>query len=180
MLNAKIIHLSSRAFKLYIQGGRDAHPTKVGFFFDRLFKCRNSLATHAFLNELKESEVPGAIAQAASQTDDGLLTSNEILDWRLQAELVVLSACNTGRAIITGDGVIGLSASLMTAGVASVVLSLWSVPDAPTCLLMMEFDRQMQANPDKAQALGQAMLTVMKEYLNRSNRAAFTLMGKCE
>ncbi|MEG4940436.1 CHAT domain-containing protein [Microcoleus sp. F4-D5] len=92
----------------------------------------------------------------------------------------MLSACNTGRGIITGDGVIGLSASVMTAGVTSVVLSLWSVPDVPTCLLMMEFDRQMQANPDKAQALGQAMLTVAKEYLNRINRAAFTLRGKCE
>ena len=62
------------------------------------------LATHGLLNELKESDVPGAIALAASQTDDGLLTSSEILDLQLQAELVVLSACNTGRGMITGDG----------------------------------------------------------------------------
>ena len=109
-----------------------------------------------------------------------MLTSSEILDLRLQAELVVLSACNTGRGRITGDGVMGLSRSLMTAGATSVVVSLCYVPDEPTSLLMMEFYRQMQANPDKAQALGQAMLTVAKEYPNSSNWAAFTLMGESE
>ncbi|MEG3860363.1 CHAT domain-containing protein [Microcoleus sp. herbarium12] len=138
------------------------------------------LATHGLLNELTENQVPGAIALAASQTDDGLLTSSEILDLRLQAELVVLSACNTGRGTITGDGVMGLSRSLMTAGATSVVVSLWYVPDGPTSLLMMEFYRQMQVNPDKAQALGQAMLTVAKEYPNSSNWAAFTLMGESD
>ncbi|MEG4575721.1 CHAT domain-containing protein [Microcoleus sp. N3A4] len=138
------------------------------------------LATHGLLNELKETEVPGAIALAASQTDDGLLTSSEILDLRLKTKLVVLSACHTGRGIITGGGVIGLSRSLMTASVASVVVSLWSVPDAPTCLLMIEFDRQKQANPDKAHALGQAMLTVRRNILTLATglHLFFYLNGK--
>ncbi|HBW89943.1 MAG TPA: hypothetical protein DEG17_13955, partial [Cyanobacteria bacterium UBA11149] len=48
------------------------------------------------------------------------------------AELVVLSACDTGRGKITGDGVVGLSRSLITAGVPSIVVSLWSVPDDST------------------------------------------------
>jgi len=58
---------------------------------------------------------------------------------KLQANLVVLSACNTEEGRITGDGVIGLSRSLISAGVPSVIVSLWAVPDAPTAELMKSF-----------------------------------------
>ena len=93
------------------------------------------LATHAFLDDLKSLGTPGAIALAPSGTgepNDGFLTANDILDLKLNAELVVLSACNTGQGRITGDGVIGLSRSLILAGAPSVMVSLWSVPDAST------------------------------------------------
>jgi CHAT domain-containing protein len=99
---------------------------------------------------------------------------------KLNAELVVLSACDTGRGRITGDGVIGLSRSLISAGVPSVIVSLWSVPDAPTASLMTEFYRQLQQNPDKATALRQAMLTTMKQHPNPKHWAAFTLIGEAE
>ncbi|BDA71624.1 hypothetical protein CAL7716_057900 [Calothrix sp. PCC 7716] len=89
------------------------------------------------------------------------MTAGEILDLKLNAELVVLSACDTGRGRITGDGVIGLSRALISAGVPSVLVSLWSVPDAPTSLLMTEFYKNLQKNLDKAQALRQAMLTTL-------------------
>src|SRR5919202_753349 len=56
---------------------------------------------------------------------NGLLTAEQILEMKLNAELVVLSACNTGRGKITGDGIIGLSRSLISAGVPSVIVSLW-------------------------------------------------------
>jgi len=122
--------------------------------------------------------VPGAIALAPEGKDDGLLTSNEILDMKLKAELVVLSACDTGRGKITGDGVIGLSRSLITAGVPSVIVSLWAVPDAPTASLMTEFYQNLQNNPDKATALREAMLKTMKQHPQPSNWAAFTLIGE--
>ena len=96
----------------------------------------------------------------------------------LHAELVVLSACNSGLGTITGDGVIGLSRSLISAGVPSVVVSLWQVPDDATELLMTEFYEQMQRNPDKAQALRQAMLATMKPYPDPEQWAAFTLIGE--
>ncbi|HEY9652160.1 MAG TPA: CHAT domain-containing protein [Coleofasciculaceae cyanobacterium] len=70
------------------------------------------LATHGLLDDFKEQGVPGAIALAPSTQDNGLLSSSEILDLTLKAELVVLSACDTGRGRITGDGVIGLSRSV--------------------------------------------------------------------
>ena len=139
------------------------------------------LATHGLLDDFKGLGVPGAIALAPSGTgelNDGLLTASEILDLKLKAELVVLSACDTGRGRLTGDGVIGLSRSLISAGVPSVLVSLWSVPDAPTAELMMEFYRNLQKNSDKAQALRQAMLTTMKQHPHPRDWAAFTLIGE--
>ncbi|WP_293185833.1 MULTISPECIES: CHAT domain-containing protein [unclassified Microcoleus] len=94
--------------------------------------------------------------------------------------LVVLSACNTGEGRITGDGVIGLSRALISAGVPSAIVSLWAVPDAPTSELMQAFYRNLQSNPDKAQALRQAMLTTMKTHPQPRNWAAFTLIGEAE
>ncbi len=138
------------------------------------------LATHGLLDEVRRFDIPGAVALAPSGDDDGLLTSGEILDLKLNADLVVLSACDTGRGDIKGDGVIGLSRSLITAGTPSVLVSLWSVPDSPTASLMTEFYRQIQQKPDKAQALRQAMLTTKKAYPNPKDWAAFTLIGEAE
>jgi CHAT domain-containing protein len=142
------------------------------------------LATHGLLDDFRRSGMPGAIALAPSGTgaaNEGLLTSNEIIDLKLNAELVVLSACDTGRGSITGDGVIGLSRSLVIAGVPSVIVSLWSVPDAPTAELMVEFYRNWQERKmDKAQALREAMLTTMKTHPNPRDWAAFTLIGEAD
>ncbi|WP_341531788.1 CHAT domain-containing protein (plasmid) [Nostoc sp. UHCC 0302] len=136
------------------------------------------LATHGLFDDIQG--LNSGIALTPSGKDDGLLTASEILDLKLNAELVVLSACDTGRGRLTGDGVIGLSRSLISAGVPSVLVSLWSVPDAPTALLMTEFYQNLQKNPDKAQALRQAMLTTMKKSPNPVNWAAFTLIGEAE
>ena len=141
------------------------------------------LATHGLLDEYRGLGSAIALAPDSSYKEEigkvnGLLTAEEILDLKLNAELVVLSACNTGRGKITGDGVIGLSRSLISAGVPSVLVSLWSVPDAPTAQLMTEFYQNLQKNPDKAQALRQAMLTIMKQHPNPKNWAAFTLIGE--
>jgi CHAT domain-containing protein/Tfp pilus assembly protein PilF len=143
------------------------------------------LATHGLLEygQVQDSgvrDLPGAIALAPGNGEDGLLTAQEILDFSLQANLVVLSACDTGLGRITGDGVIGLSRSLMTAGVPSVVVSLWAIPDAPTAELMTEFYAGLAQGQDKAQALRQAMLTTLATYPHPRNWAAFTLMGRAD
>lgn len=142
-------------------------------------------ATHGLLEygnpkDLGVRGVPGAIALAPTENDDGFLTSAEVLELNLQAELVVLSACDTGLGDITGDGVIGLSRSLISAGALNVVVSLWSVPDAPTAELMVEFYQQMQQGEDKAQALRQAMLATKENHPNPTDWAAFTLIGATE
>jgi len=135
-------------------------------------------ATHGLLDDVEGLGVPGAIALSPSLTRDGLLTANEILDLRLNAELVVLSACDTGRGRITGDGVIGLSRSFISAGASSIVVSLWAVPDDATAVLMTEFYRNLGQTPNKAQALRQAMLVTMQQFPNSRDWAAFTLIGE--
>ena len=121
---------------------------------------------------------PGQPAVDAFGHTNGLLTAAEILDLNLNAELVVLSACDTGRGQITGDGVIGLSRSFMAAGVSSLMVSLWAVPDAPTATLMTEFyTNWKQRQLDQAQALRQAMLSTMQRHPDPRDWAAFTLIG---
>ncbi|BAZ85371.1 TPR repeat-containing protein [Dolichospermum compactum NIES-806] len=139
-------------------------------------------ATHGFIDDFKGFGVPGAIAFAPSGEDNGFLTSGEILDLKLNAELIVLSACDTGQGDIKGDGVIGLSRSLISAGIPSIVVSLWAVGDDSTSFLMTEFYKNMEQKLDKGTALRQAMLTTMKHknYQSPYHWAAFTLIGEVE
>jgi CHAT domain-containing protein len=130
------------------------------------------LATHGLLDTIK-GDIPGAIALT-----NGFLTSGEIFDMQLSANLVVLSACDTGRGDLTGEGVVGLSRSLAVAGVPSVIVSLWEVNDEATKALMEEFYRNLQLKKlPKAQALRQAMLTTMVDYPNPNFWSAFMLVG---
>lgn len=92
----------------------------------------------------------------------------------------MLSACDTGRGTLTGDGVIGLSRSLISAGVPSIVVSLWSVPDAPTAELMVSFYQNWRQTGDKAQALRQAMLVTKARHPNPKDWAAFTVIGEAQ
>ena len=133
-------------------------------------------ATHGLLDDNRG--LGSAIALAPSSQDNGLLTAEEILNLKLNADLVVLSACDTGRGRITGDGVIGLSRSLISAGVPSVIVSLWAVDDNSTSFLMTEFYTNLQQKLDKATALRKAMLTTMQKYPEPLNWAAFTLIGE--
>ena len=147
------------------------------------------LATHGTFNEQQPLLGGVTLAQMGKDTqNDGLLTAEEIFNLNsegkltLNAELLVLSACNTGRGRITGDGVIGLSRSFIAAGVPSVLVSLWSVPDAPTASLMTEFYTNLyQKKLDKAQALRMAMLKMMEKHRDNPRAwAAFTLIGEAE
>ncbi|MEH2368686.1 CHAT domain-containing protein [Nostoc sp.] len=143
---------------------------------------RIHLATHGLVDDSSgQLGIPGIIVLAPSGKDDGLLTANEILGMKLNAELVILSACDTARGKITSDGVDGLSRSFMIAGVPSLIVSQWSVSDSPTAELMIEFYRNLQNGKlDKAQSLRQAMLTVMRQNPNPRDWAGFILIGEAD
>ncbi|MBW4502970.1 MAG: CHAT domain-containing protein [Scytonema hyalinum WJT4-NPBG1] len=138
------------------------------------------LATHGLLDNIDEPGIPGVVALAPDGKDDGLLSANDVLKLKLNAELVVLSACDTGWGRITGDGVIGLPRAFISAGTPSIVASLWRVPDESTAFLMPEFYRQLGKNRDKARALRQAMLETKKKYPNPSDWAAFIFIGEAQ
>jgi CHAT domain-containing protein len=109
--------------------------------------------------------------------DDGLLTSEELYQIPLIGELAVLSACNTNSGTTTVEGVLGLANPFLISGIPTVVASLWSIPDTPTQELMVDFYKNIQTTPNKAQALRQAMLTTMKKHPDPKNWAAFVLIG---
>ncbi|MGK7879611.1 MAG: CHAT domain-containing protein, partial [Crocosphaera sp.] len=123
---------------------------------------------------------PTSLVFASSRSNDGFLLDGEIYGLDLQANLVVLSACETGLGEITSDGIVGISRPFIAAGVPSVVMSLWLVPDAETSTLMINFHKNLQAGQNKAQALRQAMLTTMKTHPDPVNWAGFILVGESD
>jgi len=140
------------------------------------------LATHALLNDA--DPLASAIALSPSMSDrqppdaadDGLLTARELDGIDLQAELVVLSACNTGVGAISGDGVAGLSRSLVAAGASSIIVSLWPVSDSATADLMASFYTAWKQ--DQAAALRTAMRQTRKTHPDARLWAGFTLIGQ--
>lgn len=107
-------------------------------------------ATHGIINE-EVNENTGLILTSREPadgviTDDGFLRLPEIFNLDLNAEMVVLSACNTGRGkLIEGEGILGLQRAFFTAGSSSLVVSLWSVYDRSTALIMPEFYQLLQS-----------------------------------
>ncbi|WP_268742293.1 CHAT domain-containing protein [Crocosphaera watsonii] len=123
---------------------------------------------------------PTSLVFASSSSNDGFLRDGEIYGLDLQANLVVLSACETGLGEITSDGIVGISRPFIAAGVPSVVMSLWLVPDAATSELMIDFHKNLQTGQNKAQALRQAMLSTMKTNPDPVNWAGFILVGESD
>lgn len=105
-------------------------------------------ATHGNIDETNPSQ-SGLILSSKMETEslfgeDGYLNSAEISGLRLNADLVTLSACNTGMGkIITGEGLLGLQRSFLSAGASSVIVSLWSIYDRSTSEFMAKFYKTM-------------------------------------
>ena len=117
----------------------------------------------------KLSSPPAPLPQALEgrQEDDGILAAEEIGVQNLNGvEIVVLSACQSGLGKqASGEGVLGLQRSFQSAGARSVVASLWSVDDAATKSLMVEFYKNLwEKKLPKLEALRQAQLTMLREY----------------
>jgi CHAT domain-containing protein/tetratricopeptide (TPR) repeat protein len=121
--------------------------------------------------------------------EDGLLEAWELMEMRLDAELVILSACETARGRVTpGEGLIGLSWALFVAGSPTTVVSQWKVESASTTELMLEFHRRLQerfSRPrgaigmTKAEALRLASLRLLRSerYSHPFYWAGFVMVG---
>ena len=118
-------------------------------------------ATHAIVRD--DDPFSSFLALSRSGDDDGLLTAQEIYRLRLDADLVVLSACRSAGGRVTGDGIATFARAFLYAGAPSVVASLWDVADEPTNRLIPDFYRSWLAGASKARALRAAQLTLLKE-----------------
>jgi CHAT domain-containing protein len=113
---------------------------------------------------------------AKDDSNDGHLTVSEIYDLDLNADLVTLSACETGLGKINnGDDVIGLNRGFLYAGANTIISSLWQVSDAATADLMQRF--YQNNGKDKRAALHSAQLSVKKNYPHPYYWAAFQMTG---
>jgi CHAT domain-containing protein len=141
-------------------------------------------ATHGLL----DAERPGLSSLVLSMVDEkgqsqnGFLRANDIYNLKLPAELVVLSACQTGLGKeIKGEGLVGLTRGFMYAGAARVVVSLWSVNDKATAKLMTKFYEKMLKQGERpAEALRAAQVEMwrQKQWQSPYYWAAFTLQGE--
>ena len=113
------------------------------------------LATHGLLNNL-HPELSGVVLSLVDEkgTDaDGFLRLHDIFNLNLPAELVVLSACETGLGKdVQGEGLVGLTRGFMYAGAKRVVVSLWSVNDSATAEMMKAFIPANALNREKSRS----------------------------
>jgi CHAT domain-containing protein len=138
-------------------------------------------ATHGIVDE--ENPESSKIFLQTTDADDGNLYAGEIYNLELNANLAVLSACQTGLGKISkGEGVIGLSRALTYAGAKNIVVSFWSVADESTSKLMTDFYTNLLGTKSIHfnRSLQQAKLKMSKtiEYSNPFFWAPFVLLGK--
>ena len=110
-----------------------------------------------------EAPLPSGLLLARDSENDGRLTLTEVYDLQLNADLVMLSACETGLGHVSGgDDVVGFNRGLLYAGATSIVSSLWKVDDVVTARLMERLYQKLESMP-VADALQEAQLEVMAE-----------------
>ena len=142
------------------------------------------LATHGILNNASPMYSQIVLAQPDEQSsEDGLLEAWEVMKLDLHAQVVILSACETGRGRIgAGEGVIGLTWAFFVAGAPATVVSQWKVDAESTSELMQEFHRRLQAREKttKAEALRAAALKLLQnpKYRHPFFWASFSLIGE--
>jgi CHAT domain-containing protein len=138
-------------------------------------------ATHGIVDE-ENPDLSRIFLQNDSEAEDGNLFSGEIYNLHLNANLVTLSACQTGLGKISkGEGVIGLSRALVYAGAKNLVVSFWSVADESTSQLMTSFYQQLITTNSKpfTEALRDAKLEMIEheKYASPFYWAPFVLIG---
>lgn len=124
---------------------------------------RLHLAVHGVVCEEFPERSGLVFALDGDEREDGILQVREIFGLELAADLVVLSACDTGRGrLVSGEGVVGLARAFFYAGTPSLVVSLWPVSDRSTERLMTSFYRHLDRGHDKAAALKNARLEMIE------------------
>jgi len=143
-------------------------------------------ATHGILdNEIPYVKEPALVlSQREANPEvnplDGFLTMTKVMDLKLNADLVALTACNTGVGKdLTGEGVMGMGRAFQYAGSKSVLMSLWSVEDESTNLLTEKYFNHLKGGKDRLEALRLARLDLRQAgYEHPFYWGAFILVGE--
>jgi len=127
------------------------------------------IAAHGIASSKFPDRAALALGEDAEHKDDGLLQAREIRQLRLSADLVTLSACDTGAGRLEGEeGIESLERVFLFAGARSVVASLWETSDTYSESLMDHFYGHLAEGRQPAQALRQAKLDLIQEFGDRA------------
>jgi CHAT domain-containing protein/Flp pilus assembly protein TadD len=134
------------------------------------------LSTHSFLHNNQPLII---FSQNEDEKEDGFLETGEILQLKLNSDLVVLSSCRSGLGSIDrAEGVLGMQKSFFEAGAKSIIVSLWDVNDKYTSLFMQSFYKYLSEGFDKSESLQKAKLFFKQNYsANPYYWSAFILSG---
>ncbi|MEM6270305.1 MAG: CHAT domain-containing tetratricopeptide repeat protein [Bacteroidota bacterium] len=120
-------------------------------------------ATHGMVEDQNSLYSRIAFSPPVDSLDDGMLHTYELFSMKLNADLAVLSACNTGTGeLVRGEGIMSLARGFMYAGCPSIVMSLWSVNDEASSRIMGEFYRHLARGEEKDESLRAAKLSYLK------------------
>lgn len=135
-------------------------------------------ATHGVFEP--DAPLTSGLLLAKGNESDGRLTVSDLYKLRFDADLVMLSACETALGkVASGDDVVGLERGFLYAGARTIVASLWEIADVPTEALMLSFYRNLAAS-DKREALRRAQIDTRKIYPAPRYWAAFELTGSAK
>ena len=138
------------------------------------------LATHGVFRDRNPMSSYLVLAKAG-KAEAGQLEARDLMGLNLHAGMVVLSACETGRGSVGGgEGLIGMSWALFVAGSPATIASQWRVDSASTSELMLDFHTRVHDTGNKAKAMQQAALALMKkpEYRHPFYWSGFVVMGQ--
>jgi CHAT domain-containing protein/tetratricopeptide (TPR) repeat protein len=118
-------------------------------------------ATHAIVRDGDPLSSFLALGRTSDASVTGRLTAEKIYRLKLDANLVVLSACRSGEGVPNGDGIAALARAFFYAGTSSLIVSLWDIADEPTNRLLPAFYKEWLKGTDKARALRAAQLQLL-------------------
>ncbi|XP_013407748.1 uncharacterized protein LOC106171821 [Lingula anatina] len=179
MVGATLIHIATHG------------SSKDGslIFAPDLSHSPNKFTSSHMVQDPKEDALPspnmassfsGALTQSRSpKVEDCIVTIEDVMSLKLEAKLVVLSACNTGRGDISADGVFGISRAFMAAGALSVLVTLWAIPDEATKIFMEHFYSHLKAGDTVSRALQSTRIAMQQNdrFSHPMNWGSFQLIG---
>jgi|GEM_PF-4183848 len=146
--NFSIIHLASHGFI------NENKPNQSGIIFYPDTKLKDTVTA-------KNTTEANSFAENGSSTN-GILTTGEMYNLNLNADLVVLSTCETGLgSIIKGEGIMSMARGFIYSGAPNILFSLWKIGDKNTCTLMVEFYAHLLTGDSYSSALRKSKLKMI-------------------